>query len=558
MANTNINIRPIFSLACMVLTAVISAICVIWLYLGSSLPVKLVLSFFLLIAAATVWFSAQKKVKIFTMSGEALWQEIHSALKELEQTRTYVLKLDSHPSAQHIYKSEDTIYIGITNPEHLCGIASRLFEYHTGKTVALGVELSVYPALSNNTGAYLKDCLRNLLFLQKQLHFTIPVNLVIHAPKNLFHPQTINKLGFTLKHQADQQESDIVKFLDTFQEVLLYSFLHKADQTHIPHDYYFRASQVIASIQDIFHTQTGSGWSYVNIRSATLVADSIVDSHSLWQRFLSQTTGGLKWPQSGVIEHADTSVLSSNSPDTFYRKNMLWDLILKLLAISTVAFIAAAFCSAHNNRELLKKISEHIAELKANTSQSSLAYRQAKEELLYDLETLRSYQRNGEPIQLGLGLYRGEILIPQIEQFLHQPLLSKPEINPPKKPEPVVLTLDSLALFETGQYELKHNANKALIGVLKAIEQHPDTQIMVEGHTDNIGSKSVNQQLSEKRALAVRDWLIISSNLPATRFAVKGYGDTRPIAENLTEEGRAKNRRVEIILIPKMASTAVH
>ena len=117
-------------------------------------------------------------------------------------------------------------------------------------------------------------------------------------------------------------------------------------------------------------------------------------------------------------------------------------------------------------------------------------------------------------------------------------------------PYPVVLTLDSLALFETGQFELKNNANKALIGVLKAIEAHPDTRILIEGHTDNVGNPVSNQQLSEKRAQSVKDWLVISSNVPEGRFEVKGLGDTKPIADNQTEDGKAKNRRVEIILIP--------
>ena len=116
--------------------------------------------------------------------------------------------------------------------------------------------------------------------------------------------------------------------------------------------------------------------------------------------------------------------------------------------------------------------------------------------------------------------------------------------------KPVVITLDSLALFETGQFELKNNANKALIGALKAIESHPDTRILVEGHTDNVGNPVSNQQLSEKRAQSVKDWLVISSNVPESRFEVRGLGDTKPIADNQTEEGKAKNRRVEIILIP--------
>ena len=91
---------------------------------------------------------------------------------------------------------------------------------------------------------------------------------------------------------------------------------------------------------------------------------------------------------------------------------------------------------------------------------------------------------------------------------------------------------------------------KHWFGVLKAIESHPDTRILVEGHTDNVGNPVSNQQLSEKRAQSVKDWLVISSNVPEGRFEVKGFGDTKPIADNQTEDGKAKNRRVEIILIP--------
>jgi outer membrane protein OmpA-like peptidoglycan-associated protein len=60
----------------------------------------------------------------------------------------------------------------------------------------------------------------------------------------------------------------------------------------------------------------------------------------------------------------------------------------------------------------------------------------------------------------------------------------------------------------------------------------------------------MNLKLSIARAGAVRDWLIEASGLPATQFAIQGYGDTRPIASNETSDGRARNRRVEITLVP--------
>jgi outer membrane protein OmpA-like peptidoglycan-associated protein len=82
------------------------------------------------------------------------------------------------------------------------------------------------------------------------------------------------------------------------------------------------------------------------------------------------------------------------------------------------------------------------------------------------------------------------------------------------------------------------------------IKAHPDKRILVAGYTDNVGDSDSNLKLSTARAEAVREWLIEASGITATQFAIQGYGDTRPIASNDTEAGRAKNRRVEITLVP--------
>lgn len=70
------------------------------------------------------------------------------------------------------------------------------------------------------------------------------------------------------------------------------------------------------------------------------------------------------------------------------------------------------------------------------------------------------------------------------------------------------------------------------------------------GYTDNAGNPASNRALSNARAAALRDWLVDASGIAATQFAIQGYGDTRPIAGNDTPEGRARNRRVEITLVP--------
>jgi len=80
---------------------------------------------------------------------------------------------------------------------------------------------------------------------------------------------------------------------------------------------------------------------------------------------------------------------------------------------------------------------------------------------------------------------------------------------------------------------------------------HPGWLIVVAGHTDITGDARANQILSLKRAEALRDWMLSTSDVSPTCFAVQGYGATRPIATNDTAEGRAANRRVEISLVPQ-------
>ncbi|MCZ9893410.1 OmpA family protein [Brachyspira hyodysenteriae] len=82
---------------------------------------------------------------------------------------------------------------------------------------------------------------------------------------------------------------------------------------------------------------------------------------------------------------------------------------------------------------------------------------------------------------------------------------------------------------------------------MKAIkETYPDREIIVEGHTDNTGRKEYNQDLSEKRAKSVADYIL--PNLDHDKLSYKGFADDEPIASNDTPDGRRKNRRVDIII----------
>ncbi|HEY6970636.1 MAG TPA: OmpA family protein [Candidatus Angelobacter sp.] len=102
-------------------------------------------------------------------------------------------------------------------------------------------------------------------------------------------------------------------------------------------------------------------------------------------------------------------------------------------------------------------------------------------------------------------------------------------------------------LFTTGSYELAPDARERLAKVSGIVLAYPGLKLQVEGHTDNVGGDQYNQQLSEKRAQAVRDYLV-EQGITADAITWRGFGKTMPIAGNDTADGRRQNRRVELVL----------
>ena len=99
--------------------------------------------------------------------------------------------------------------------------------------------------------------------------------------------------------------------------------------------------------------------------------------------------------------------------------------------------------------------------------------------------------------------------------------------------------------FDTGKATILPDSESTLNEVVKLLQQNPDLKLRIEGHTDNQGAAAANQALSEKRAQAVVAWLT-GHGVAAGRLMAKGFGAAKPVADNSTEEGRAKNRRVEL------------
>lgn len=103
-------------------------------------------------------------------------------------------------------------------------------------------------------------------------------------------------------------------------------------------------------------------------------------------------------------------------------------------------------------------------------------------------------------------------------------------------------------LFDTGKSSIKAESTSVMVDIIQILNEYPNAKFTVEGHTDSVGSNKLNQQLSEKRANAVRDFLI-EKGIGADRLTAIGYGEDKPIATNNTRAGRKQNRRVEINLV---------
>ncbi len=103
--------------------------------------------------------------------------------------------------------------------------------------------------------------------------------------------------------------------------------------------------------------------------------------------------------------------------------------------------------------------------------------------------------------------------------------------------------------FEFNSAKLKIESYPVLDDAARILTMHPEIDVEVQGHTDHIGSDEYNLKLSQKRAEAVRDYLIDKHMIEPVRLIPVGYGERKPIADNSTEEGRQKNRRVEFLIL---------
>jgi OOP family OmpA-OmpF porin len=155
----------------------------------------------------------------------------------------------------------------------------------------------------------------------------------------------------------------------------------------------------------------------------------------------------------------------------------------------------------------------------------------------------RTYQERADKERLAAEKRFNE-LYNQVQGFF-----SADEAEVYKKAQQLVIRLKAMQ-FPVGQAVILPNNYPLLTTVQKAIDTFGKPDVVIEGHSDSTGSEVLNQELSQKRAEAVKQYLIYNGSLPAGKIAAVGYGSARPLASNANAQGRAINRRIDVIIKP--------
>lgn len=296
------------------------------------------------------------------------------------------------------------------------------------------------------------------------------------------------------------------------------------------------------------------------------INNEIVPNNLLNAHFVSKTT--LSLPN-------DTTLGTSVMPPDKLIKQMpivcpfspLKKMILGMLILTSLFLIGCLLSSYWNNQKLISVIQQDIHYYNVISDTHYAEKAQALEVLKSDRRLINDYFQKGEPLWLSFGLYRGHVMLEPLNQAIGR------YVSSPPVPEKIiihekeiviqtseVIRLDNVSLFETGQSELKPESNKILIDSLMELKtkihdyKEAGWLVLIAGHTDATGDPIKNQQLSLSRAAAVREWIIRNSDIPETCFATQGYGAKKPLVNNETPQERAKNRRVEISLVPQATS----
>ena len=133
-----------------------------------------------------------------------------------------------------------------------------------------------------------------------------------------------------------------------------------------------------------------------------------------------------------------------------------------------------------------------------------------------------------------------------------EPAPPPPPPPPPAPPPPAPKVIDKMTLelnFDFDKSNIRPDDTAKLQKAVDFVKKYPGSKVRLEGYADSIGTEEYNQSLSERRAEAVRSYLVKEGACEQANVSAVGYGETKPVASNKTKEGRAKNRRVEVLIL---------
>lgn len=153
----------------------------------------------------------------------------------------------------------------------------------------------------------------------------------------------------------------------------------------------------------------------------------------------------------------------------------------------------------------------------------------------------------GGIIGAAVGGASGAIIGNQMDKQAAEIAKTVPDAKVERVGEGIVVEFNSNILFGFDKANLSTEAKRNLDNLVKIVDNYPDTEIEIQGHTDSKGSMSYNKKLSQERAGEVADFLS-ANGVPSNRITTVGFGETVPKYDNNTESGRAQNRRVEFVI----------
>lgn len=153
----------------------------------------------------------------------------------------------------------------------------------------------------------------------------------------------------------------------------------------------------------------------------------------------------------------------------------------------------------------------------------------------------------GAIIGATVGGATGAVIGHQMDKQAAEIKKTVPDAKVERVGEGIVVEFSSNVLFDIDKSDLTSDARPTLDKLVEVLNKYPDTDIELQGHTDDTGAESYNQALSERRARAV-DGYLTTKGIPAKRIKIKGFGETIPKYDNSTASGRAQNRRVEFLI----------